>query len=201
MDAFQQQDKEVSRISEVTHTLNRYTVEYRFEGEPPVIEIETRQGQAEYIFMYCDFQRAPLYDPAMPTKQPVIGAIQYHVFGRENRFAGQLDRYDLERISRDNCHRLSDWRTLHDEGRGILIHLADLGLTEEVPFPRRGRMKLKFTLLTTIEPAVEYFGSYDTGLHMGSPHKRLWTVCLLRHNRLLKGDIRGMRFSFLNEEE
>jgi hypothetical protein len=202
MDGFNQEDKQVSRIGEASHTLKQYTVEY-VEKDTPTIEIETRQGQFEYVFMYCDFIREPNADNVMPTKQPVITSIRYHVFGRENRFTRDIDGYDIERISRDNCNSLSDWRTFHEDGRGILIHLADFGLTEEVPFPRRGRMKIEFSLLSTKLPAIETFGHNTTEdvVKSTSTHKRRFTVCLLRHNQLLRGDIRSMRFTYLNEEQ
>ena len=141
----------------------------------------------------------------MPSRQPIVSSIQYKCFGRENRFTKVLDQYDLERISRDNCHRLADWRTLHEAGRGVLIHLADLGLTEEISFPRRGRMQLEFTLMSTSLPDIETSGGFTTEDIIGtsnapSTHKRRFSVVLLRHNRLLKGDIRSMRFLYLNEQ-
>jgi hypothetical protein len=205
MDGFNQEDKEVSRIGEASHTLSRYTKEYA-PGETPTVEIETRQGQFEHAFLYVDFIPTTS-DNVMPTKQPVIQSIRYKVFGRENQFTRELDRFDLERISRENCNQLADWRGFQENGQGILIHLSDLALTEEAPFPRRGRMKLEFTLLETVQPDVETFGHNTTERVISgttnpfvAPNKRRFTVCLLRHNRLLKGDIRSMRFTYLNEE-
>jgi hypothetical protein len=202
MDGFDQRDKDVSKIGEVTHTINRYEVDYVEGYKYPTISIETRAGQFEYVFLYCDFIRKSKEDMIMPTKQPVISAIQYKVFGRENRFVRELDTYDLERLSRDNCTALSDWRTFHEEGRGVLLHLSDLGLTEEVPFPRRGRMHIEFTLLKTRLPDIETSNIYTTEdiVKEDSTHTRRFTVCLLRNNQLLKGDIRDIRFTFLNEE-
>jgi hypothetical protein len=202
MDGFDQEDKQVSRIGEASHTLTRYQKEYSKTSqgpfETPTIEIETRQGQFEYAFLFCDFVRTSTNN-VMPSTQPVIKSIRYKVFGRENQFTRELDRFDLERISRENCNSMADWRDFHESGQGILIHLADLALTEEAPFPRSGRMKLEFTLLGTAQPNVETFGHNDTESAIAG-NKRRFTVCLLRHNRLLKGDIRSLRFTYLNEE-
>jgi hypothetical protein len=197
MNGFNQEDKQVSRIGEASHTLTRYTKEYA-PGETPALEIETRQGQFEYAFLYVDFIRTAS-DNVMPSKQPVIECLRYSVFGRENQFTRYLDRFDLERISRENCNQLADWRGFQENGRGLLIHLSDLALTEEVPYPTRGRMKLEFTLLETVQPDVETFG-HNTTENVIAGNQRRFTVCLLRHNRLLKGDIRSMRFTYLNEE-
>jgi hypothetical protein len=60
-------------------------------------------------------------------------------------------------------------------------------------------MKLEFTLLETVQPDVETFG-HNTTENVIADNQRRFTVCLLRHNRLLKGDIRSMRFTYLNEE-
>jgi hypothetical protein len=198
-DGFRQDDKSVSKIGEATHTINTYTSTY-VEGDTPVIKIETRQGQFEYVFLHCDFKRST--ENVMPTSQPIVTAIKYKVYGRDNQFVRTLDQFDLERISRENCNDLADWRGFQESGRGILLHLADLGLTEEVPFPKRGRMKLEFTLLTTKLPSVETFGHYttETVVSPTSTHTRTFTVNLIRHNRLLKGDMHDLRFTYLNEE-
>lgn len=199
-ESFEQADKSVSRIGEVTHTLNKYSKPY-VQGETPSIEIETRSGQFEYAFLYCDFDRISKADHVMPTSEPIITSIRYTVFGKENQFVRTLDKYDVERISRGNCNTLSKWRDFHNAGQGILLHLSDLGLTEEVAFPRRGRMKLEFTLLTTQLPEIETYNHFTTEdiVDPASTHTRTFTVCLLRHNQLLKGDVQDMRFSYYNE--
>jgi hypothetical protein len=196
MDSFQQQDKSVSNISEVTHTINKYEATYT-RGETPEIEISTRQGHFEYAFLYVDFTHTD--EPVLPTTSPIISSIRYMVYGRENRFVRDLGQHDLERMSRDNCSELSDWRKLHESGQGILIHLADLGLTEAAPFPRQGRIQISFKLLSTTDPVTETIGSNSTA-NVLEQNPRRFTVALIRHNQLLRGDTKDIRFSFFNED-
>jgi len=196
MDEFDQADKDVSTIGESTHTIEVYTADFA-PGETPSIKVITRQGQFEQFFMYVDILKESSRNAIMPSKSPIIKTLQYFVRGKENRFVRELSRFDLERMSRSNCHELSDWRTYHEAGRGLLIHLADLGLTEADPFPFRDRVELEFKLLGIQEPELETDGQ-DTTLFTET-NKRRFTIALIRHNQLLKGNIRDMRFKFLNE--
>jgi hypothetical protein len=164
------------------------------------LEIETRQGQFEYVFLWTQLLRKS-EDVALPSTNPVIEKLRITVQGRENRFVRELDRFDLERMSRNNCHELSDWRTMHEAGRGILLHLADIGLTEEIPFPFRARFQLEFQLVQSKDPAPEVFGNHDymTSYYALTYNQRTFHAALIRHNQLLRGDNTDMRFVFLNE--
>jgi len=198
-DDFIQSDKSVSRVGEVSHTIVRNSVRYT-KGETPFIELETRQGQFEYIFLYCRIL-TDLSEPVTPTTEPIISSMRYFVRGKENNLVYNMDRYDLEHCSRRNCHELSDWRQLHSEGRGILLHLADLGLTESVPYGKRDRLVLKFQLLTTIDPPIETQGQLTTE-YVLEDSPREFKVALIRFNRLLTGSSsEGCRFSFLNDRQ
>ena len=201
-DEFKQGTKEVSQVGEVTHTIQRFYADYVIHGTPE-IEIETRQGMFEYLFLHCDIDPDRSSDEAYwPSTQPVITSFQYKIQGRENLFVRELDIYDIERLSRENCHPLSDWRSHHDAGRGILISLGQLGLTEEFAFPRAARIKLTLRLLLTKEPAPKDVGPYSSFdiLQDYSTVPRRFTACLIRANQLFKGDIRGTRFEYLNEQ-
>jgi len=194
-DDFIQSDKSVSRVGEVSHTIVTSSSTYN-PGDTPTIELETRQGQFEYVFLYC---RIPPQGMSLkPTTEPIISSLRYFVRGKENLLTKNLDSYDLEQMSRRNCHELSDWRKYHSQGRGILLHLGDLGLTESVPYGARDRLKLKFQLLTTIDPPVETLGTESTQASLLAP--RVFSIALLRFNRLLSGSMsEGCRFSYLNE--
>ena len=102
-----------------------------------------------------------------------------------------LDQYDIERLSRQNSHKLCDWRSLHDHGQGILIHLADIGLTEEIAFPRRKRIQLEITLM---EDTTEL-----SDISAIVTDQRTFNVVAVRQNQLLTGDVLGCKFSFVNE--
>ena len=146
---------------------------------------------------------------ALPTHAGIITSLRYKIRGRENQFVKVLDEYDLERLSRLNAHTLSKWRELHDAGRGILLHLADIGLTEEVTYPARNRIEMDITLQSFRDASDgtglqtgETIGKYNTFSYINADDfpKHRFTVCLIRHNQLLKGDIVGTRFTFLNEQ-
>ena len=184
-----QGDKHVMRLNEITATLDTFEKQYS-PGETATVEFETRSGMFEYLFLHCKYVRST-DDFQSPEHDPVITQLRFKVRGRENQFVRTLDQFDLERLSRQNCHALCDWRTLHDHGQGVLLHLSDVGLTEEVPFPERKRIQLEVTLLadtteqTTITAVLE--------------DKRLFKVVVVRQNQLLTSNWEGARFSFVNE--
>ena len=120
----------------------------------------------------------------------MITQLEIRVRGRENQFVRVLDKYDIERLSRQNCHDECDWRTLHERGQGVLLHLSDIGLTEEIPFPRRKRIQLEISMLL----------DETEDLTQISLSERVFHVVLIRQNQLLQGGVSGCRFSFLNEQ-
>ena len=103
-----------------------------------------------------------------------------------------MDRFDLERISRSNCNRLSNWRELHNNGQGILIHLADLGLTEEIAFPEKKRIQLELSVLTWKNP--ESLGQ------VARPTKQTTHCVFIRQNQLFKASHERSEFLFLNDK-
>ena len=195
-DQFHQDSKMVSRVGESTHDIVRQSTTF-LRSEKPEIEFETRQGQFEYVFMYVDFIKTS-EDNNIPTRSPVIKSLRYFVENRENRFSRELDMFDLENMNRRNCHEISDFRTLHESGRGILLSLADLGLTESVEFGFKYRMLIRFEV-DTVDPESET-GPYGVTTDFIADSTRRFTVALLRHNRLLSGDALGTRFEYLNEK-
>jgi hypothetical protein len=199
-DHFKQEDKSVSRIGEVTHHIDSYRSTFTIT-EKPRVEVETRTGNFEFAFLYIDYVKTDA-DYVLPTKKPTITALKYTVRGHENQFVGSLDQYELERITRSNCHTLSDFRNLYESGNGVLLHLADLGLQNETPFPYKGRMHFEFQLLTQKSPDAETIANHSTSdiVAGANSRQRRFTVALLRHNTLLKGDTQDMRFTFLNEQ-
>jgi len=200
---FKQADKQLSKIGETTHTIRKHEVTYS-PGDKPIIQIETRQGNFEYVFLWTQLKRTS-ETIALPTTNPVIEGLRLHVQGRENRFVRALDRFDLERMSRSNCHELCNWRERHEKGEGILLHLADLGLTEEIPFPFRARFQIEFQLTASKDPETEQFGNHETmssyyALSGADANQRTFHAALIRHNQLLRGDSADLRFVYLNEE-
>jgi hypothetical protein len=200
---FKQADKQLSKIGETTHTIQKHEVTYA-PGDKPIIQIETRQGNFEYVFLWTQLKRTS-ETIALPTTNPVIEGLRLHVQGRENRFVRALDRFDLERMSRSNCHELCNWRERHEKGEGILLHLADLGLTEEIPFPFRARFQIEFQLTASKDPETEQFGNHETmssyyALSGADANQRTFHAALIRHNQLLRGDSADLRFVYLNEE-
>ena len=116
------------------------------------------------------------------------------VEGNENNFVRELDAFELERLSRVNCHPLSDWRKLHEAGQGVLLHLRDLGLTNEQPFPKKKRVHIRFKLLQAVEShmVANYWG--DKAI------KREFHACILRSNQLFTCGPLDCRFEYLNEK-
>jgi len=185
-----QDNKELMKIAEVTPTFDVYNA--TFSDSPgaetiPTIEIETRSGMFEYLFMYITYPQQAIY--SFPLSDPVIQSLRFKVRGRENLFVRTLDGDDLERLSRENSHKLCRWRDWHNEGQGILLSLADVGLTEEISYPQRDRIQLEITCLTKSTPVSA----------IALPLDLQFTVVVVRRNQLFKGDHTGTRFVFLNE--
>ena len=82
-------------------------------------------------------------------------------------------------------------------GQGILLSLADIGLTEEVAFPERNRIQLEVTCKKKIDPDKALWDDGTTDVDL--PTQLKFNVVLIRQNQLFKGDIMGTRFVFLNE--
>ena len=160
-------------------------------GDTPSIEIETRQGQFEYLFIFCAYTTRGAQ--RVPEVEPIITSLRLWVEGNENNFVRDLDENELERLSRQNCHTYSNWRELHDKGQGLLLHLADLGLTNEAPFPKRKRVHITLKLLTTKEPEEDPYLVYTAVT-------REFHVCILRSNQLFESSHMDCRFTFLNEK-
>ena len=199
-DSFKQEDKSVSRIGEITHQIVPYSVDFEI-ADTPRIRFETRSGNFEYVFLYITYIKTS-EDGALPTKNPIITSLNLSVRGKDNLFLQSLDKYELERITRSNSHTLSKFRDLYEAGQGCFLHLSDLGLQNEQPFPARGRVELEFQLLSQESPEVEIFGDDNTQavLDGANQRKRRLHVVLYRSNWLLRGNTQDMRFTYLNEE-
>ena len=120
-----QRNKSAMKIQEVTSTLDTYKTQYS-PGETATVKMESRYGMFEYLFLYVKYLRTA-NETQSPEHDPIITKIQLKIRGHENLFVKVLEKHDLERISRRNSHALCDWRTLHDHGQGVLIHLSDIG--------------------------------------------------------------------------
>jgi hypothetical protein len=195
MQSHLQHTKEMSTIYELSSTLDTYRKLF-IPGTTPQLSLETQFGMFKYIFMYVSIPQTS-HSTAYPSTNPVITSFNYAVRGRENVFVQNMDRYDIERLSRRNCHIDCNWRELHNKGQGVLLHLEDLGLTEEVPYGERGRIVLDITLLTTLEPSVEVFGGVSTVYSLFA--EREFVVVLIRDNQILKGDWQALEFVNLNQ--
>ena len=148
------------------------------------------------IFLWIDYPPQEV-DKKFPEHDPVIDSLEFRVRGRENTFVRALNGDDLERLSRANCHKLCRWREWHESGQGILLSLADIGLTEEVAFPERNRIQLEVTCKKKIDPDKALWDDGTTDVDL--PTQLKFNVVLIRQNQLFKGDIMGTRFVFLNE--
>ena len=192
-----QHDKEVMSIVEITPTFDAYKKTFLSSADAesiPTIQIETRSGMFEYLFLWIEYPTQAV-EHFFPYTDPVIQSLEFKVRGRENLFVRQLDADDLERLSRENCHKLCKWREWHESGQGILLSLADLGLTEEIPYPERKRIQLEISCLKKKDPENALDGTTVVGL----PDFLEFNVVVIRRNQLLKGDFTGTRFVFLNE--
>jgi len=190
-----QADKSVMKISEVTATFDSFKKSHDL-GVTPTFQIEERLGMFEYLFLYqrYDVQNFGVVGSAVnPLSDPIITSIQFKVRGRENLFVREMDSSDLERATQQNCHRECNFNDIFSSGQGILLHLSDLGLTEEKPYPVKNRIQIELTVLTTQEPKEE---SLENRPSTVTTH-----VVLIRHNQLLKGDFVETRFSFLNDTQ
>ena len=180
------------KLSEITPTYNSYSV--LFSDDPgaetiPRIEIETRSGMFEYLFMWVDYP--PQTIVAFPKTHPIIQSLEFKVRGRENLFVRKLNGDDIERLSRDNCHKLCNWREWHERGQGVLLRLGDLGLTEELAYPERKRIQLEISCLSKSSP--------EQTDNIPRPISAEFHVVVVRRNQLFRGDNTGTTFSFLNE--
>ena len=187
-----QEDKEVLQIGELTSTIERHSKLYE-RADLPTIEIEVRQGMFEYLFCWIEYKRNPIYQN-LPLTDPVITGLRIHIRGRENLFLKSLDASDLEQLSRYNCHKDCDWRALHDNGQGILLHLSDIGLTEEIPFGKRERIVLSVELTDRVQLKTPETGDFFEG-----SQQQVFNVALIRENQLLSGDFKSCRFEYYNE--
>ena len=183
-----QDNKDVMNIHEITPTIDHFFTSYS-QGSVAKIDVETRSGMFEYLFLYLKYARGSS-DLQTPLHDPVITQLEFKVRGRENLFVKVLDQYDIERISRNNCHKLCDWRYMHNHGQGTLLHLSDIGLTEEIAFPRRKRIQLEISLLAD---------TTDLSTTTTLPDMREFHVAIIRQNQLLMGNVLGCKFSFVNE--
>jgi hypothetical protein len=117
------------------------------------------------------------------------------VEGNENNFIRDMDQFELERQSRRNCHPYCDFRALHESGQGILLHLRDLGLTNEAAFGEKKRVHLTFQLRNALEPKLA-----DEFVNADLKKARYFHVCILRGNQLFTGNHLDCRFEYLNEK-
>ena len=162
-------------IGEVTDDLEHYVSTTGEVG----LDFTTKFGMFEYAFMYCTNVIAAGAD--YPAEQ-VIKGLEFWIEGHKNKFSKSLDEFDIERLSRRNCHDLCEWRSMHDAGRGILVHLSDLGILDrEKPFPARRRTRLKFKVTVDDASNVNYH------------------VVLIRNNRLLEVNAEVASFTELNQ--
>jgi len=193
------------RIAEVTPTFDAFKTTFAATIQDaldlqlpsiPILEIETRSGMFEYLFMWIEYPSQPV-EVFFPNSDPVIQSLQFKVRGRENQFVRQLDGDDLERLSRANSHKLCNWRDWHEYGQGILLSLADIGLTEEISFPERERIQLEVSCLSRKDPEK----ALDSSTHVALPMVLEFNVVIIRRNQLFKGDFTGTRFVFLNENK
>ena len=147
----------------------------------------------EYLFLFLQYPLQPVGNEreVYPYTDPVIQSLEFKVRGRDNLFIRKLNGDDLERLSRENCHKLCKWRDWHNQGQGILLHLSDIGLTEEVAYPQRKRIQLEVTCLSKKNP--------DKAHQIPLPEHIEFNAVLVRRNQLFKGDHTGTRFVFLNE--
>ena len=186
----EQEDKSLMRVDEITPTFNAYEQEY-VPGQTAEIQIQTRSGMFEYIFLFCKYKRVST-DTQSPYNEPVVTKLRFKVRGRQNQFVRVLDSYDIERLSRGNSNTLCNWRELHEKGQGVLLHLADIGLTEEIPFPKRKRIQLEISLLEDTTEKADI-------IHEITTDKRIFHAVLIRQNQRMVGDAMGVKFQFLNE--
>ena len=88
---------------------------------------------------------------------------------------------------------------MHEAGRGVLLSLADFGLTGSVEFGFKYRLKIEIQLVLETDPDTEQGVYGDTSDTIASA-QRQFTVALIRQNRLLHGDVSQLRFEYLNEK-
>ena len=190
-----QDDKDVLTIAELISTPERHSIDFT-RDDYPGMQIEVRQGMFEYVFCWVEYTRDNVYS-YQPVVDPVISGLSIRIRGRENLFVKSLSASDLEQISRHNCHRDAKWRELHESGQGVLLHLADMGLTEEVPFGPRERLELGIELTSTVEPT--WNENDRIADFMYGSRQQVFNVALIRENQLLRGDVKSCRFEFYNE--
>jgi len=189
-----QLDKDTEVVSENSPSFESYTQQY-VGAKLPTFSIETREGMFEYIFIRSRYTSANF----IPTGNPLITGLNIKVRGSKNHFVTALSAEDIERISFSNCNSACGWRKLHDAGQGILLHLSDIGLGGEIEavYPRKDRIKLEITVTSEQLPSVEIL--YGVAYNSNPDSHREMRLTLIRQNRVLHGDIRGIKFDNQNE--
>ena len=191
-----QLDKDTEVVSEISPTFESYTLQY--ETDLPSFEIETREGMFEYLFIRSRY----IASDWTPSTNAVITGLEITVRGSKNHFVTALSTDDIERISYSNCNNACEWRKLHDAGQGILLHLSDIGLGGELEavYPRKNRIKLKIKVTSESVPLPELQEMYEGRENRSNPlAQKDMHLTLIRQNRVLHGDIRGLKFDLQNE--
>ena len=147
----------------------------------------------EFIFLWLTYEQEH-GESTYPLHNSVIEQLKYTVRGRENLFVNELSAVDLERFTRENSNDLCDFRKLFDEGQGVLLHLRDLGLTEDVVFGKRDRIQLSIQLLKSRDPTFKG-DTFEFELY----GKKVFHVALIRTNQLFRGNTVSSEFEFYNE--
>ena len=109
----------------------------------------------------------------------------------------KLEDYELEQLSRGNCHIDCDFRELHGSGQGVLLRLSDIGLTEEMVFGKRARIQIQIKLTQFEEPELP--SEFGSTIDQFIDSKLRFTTCLIRENQVLHGDANDCEFKLLNE--
>jgi hypothetical protein len=186
-----QENKGVTDIRELSSHIEKHQV--IFNDTPAYVEFEVRSGMFEFLFLWVEFTHKSTVQ-YYPDSDPVIEGIEIKIRGRDNLFIKSIGKHDLAQLSRDNSHSECEWRELHENGQGIMLHLADLGLTESIVYGARERIVFKISLTQLGMPD----GTDETLQFLNNP-EMVFKTALVRKNQAFRGDVNSCRFEYLNE--
>ena len=170
-----------------------------------VIECNTSKGFPSYIMVYLedfgndyfdkDFANSAANDVGTDMLiggQPMITALEIRVFGQPFPITKQLNKEELEYITKKNCHPRCDFNGNMKYDPIVLLKLEDLGLaTESVGYPSAKRLELEVEIKQIVLPRHYNFRAYTYG--QPPPPMRAYAA-FVYENHVLEGNNNRMDF-------
>jgi hypothetical protein len=170
-----------------------------------VIKCNTSKGFPSYIMVYLEDFGNDYFDKDFANSvandigtdmiiggQPMITALEIRVFGQPFPVTKQLNKEELEYITKKNCHPRCDFNGNMKYDPIVLLKLEDLGLaTESVGYPSAKRLELEVEIKQIVLPRHYNWRSYTYG--QPAPPMRAYAA-FVYENHVLEGNNNRMDF-------